>query len=129
MYNAYLIMHFFCVKKTFRERVCHMCGNYSKTKYEIMKHYQKGHIIFFIPNRRSWDFKPLLEKANLTLVDSLSDKPKVPVRNVGSQPLSNRIFLMFHLHIAFFLGQGKSARQWTNSLEHMHEWKGADWKY
>ena len=27
--------------------VCQMCGNYSKTKSEIMKHYQKYHIIFF----------------------------------------------------------------------------------
>ena len=68
--------------------VCQMCGNYSKTKSEIMKHYQKDHIIFFIPNRRSWYFKPLLEKAKPTSVDSSSDKPKAPIRNVGSQPLN-----------------------------------------
>ena len=66
--------------------VCQMCGNSSKTKSEIMKHYQKDHIIFFIQNRRSWDFKPLLEKAKPTSVDSSSDKPKALIRNVASQP-------------------------------------------
>ena len=59
--------------------VCQMCGNYSK--YEIMKHNKKGHVIFFISNH----FKPLLEKAKPTLVDRSSDKPKAPIRNVGSQ--------------------------------------------
>ena len=67
--------------------VCQMCGNYFETKYEIMKHYEKGHIVFFIQNCRSWDFKPFLEKAEPTLMDSSSDKPKAPIRNVGSQPL------------------------------------------
>ena len=59
----------------------------TKTKYEIMKHYRKDHIIFFIPNRRSWDFKPLLEKAKPTSVDSSSEKPKALIRIVCSQPL------------------------------------------
>ena len=64
-----------------------MCGNYSKTKSEIMKHYEKYHVIFFIPNHRSWDFKPFLQKAKPTSLDSSSDKPKAPIRSVGYQPL------------------------------------------
>ena len=66
--------------------LCQMCGNHSKTKSEIMKHYQKDHIFFFILNFRFWDFKPLLEKAKLPLVDSYSDKPKALIRNIASQP-------------------------------------------
>ena len=62
------------MKKTLRALVCQMCGNFSRTKSEIMKHYQKDHVIFFIPNCRSWNFKTLLEKAEPILVD------------VGSQP-------------------------------------------
>ena len=76
--------------KTFRAMVCQMCGNYFKTKYEIMKHYKKrSYTFFFIPNPRSWDFKPLLEKAKPTLVDSSSDEPKALIQNVGSQPLTS----------------------------------------
>ena len=64
---------------------CQMCGYYSKTKSEIMKHDQKDHIIFcFVLNCRPWEFKQLLEKAKPTSVDSSSDKPKAPIRNVGS---------------------------------------------
>ena len=48
-----------------------------KAKSEIRKHYQKDH--------RSWDFKPLLEKAKPTLADSSLDKPKALIRNVASQ--------------------------------------------
>ena len=39
-----LLNNVICVcKKSFKA----MCGNYSKTKSEIMKHCQKDHIIFF----------------------------------------------------------------------------------
>ena len=76
------------MKKTFKALVCQVGGNYSKS--EIMKHYQKDLLIFFfIANRRSWDLKPLLEKAKPTLVDSSSDEPKAPVRNVGFQPFTS----------------------------------------
>ena len=69
-----------------------MCGNYFKTKSEIMKHYQKDHKIFFyILNRRSWDFQLLLEKAKSSLVDSSPDKPKALIRNVASQPLIGKV--------------------------------------
>ena len=64
---------------------CQKCGNYLKTKSEIMKHYQMDHIIFFITNHRYFDFKPLLEKVKPTLKDSFSDKPIAPIRTVGSQ--------------------------------------------
>ena len=37
---------FFHVEKTFRAFVCQMCGNYSKTKSKIMKHYLNIYIIF-----------------------------------------------------------------------------------
>ena len=74
------------VEKTFRAFVCQMCGKYSKTKSKIMKHYLKIYIIFFLLNCRSWDFKPMLEKSKPTLVDSSSDKPKAPIRNIASQP-------------------------------------------
>ena len=68
--------------------VCQMCGKYAKTKSEIIKHYKKEHkLFFFILNRRSLDFKPLLEKANPTLIDSLLDNPNPLVRNVSAQPL------------------------------------------
>jgi hypothetical protein len=63
-----------------------MCGYSSKTKSEIMKHYQKYHLIFFISHHRSWDFKPLLEKEKTTSVDSSSNKPKALIRNIGCQP-------------------------------------------
>ena len=47
LYNAYSIMHFcVCVKNTFKAMLCQMCGNYSKTKSEIMKYYQTDHINF-----------------------------------------------------------------------------------
>ena len=69
--------------------VCQMCGKYAKTKSEIIKHYKKEHkLFFFILNRRSLDFKPLLEKANPTLIDSLLDNPNPLVRNVSAQPLN-----------------------------------------
>ena len=76
-----------CVKKTFKAMVCQMYGTYSKTKCKIMKHHQKDHIIFFIPNCRSWDFKQLLEKAKPTSVDSSPDKAKALIGNVASKPL------------------------------------------
>ena len=78
--------------------VCQMCGYYSETKSEIVKHYQKDHDIYFIPNRRSWYFKPLLEKEKPTLVDSYLDKPKALISNVGSQPFH------FALCWTFFAG-------------------------
>ena len=71
-----------------------MCGNCSKSKSEIMKHYQKDHVFFFIPNCRSWDFKPLLQKAKPTSVDSSLDKPKALIRNVGSQPFHQNTLTM-----------------------------------
>ena len=78
----------FGVKQTFNAVVCQMCGNHSKTKYEIKRHYLKDIIIFFIPYCRSWDFKPLSEKANQTSLDSSLDKPKALNRNFGSQPFT-----------------------------------------
>ena len=87
MYNANSVIEFFNVEKTFRALACQMCGTYSKTKSEIMKHYQKDHIIFFILNRRSWDLKQLWEKAKPTSGDSSSDKPKALIIDIASQPL------------------------------------------
>ena len=78
----------FIVKKIFNALVCQMCGNHSNTKYEIMKHHQKGHIILFILICRSWDFKPLSKKAKPTSVDSSLDKQKALKRNFGSQPFT-----------------------------------------
>ncbi len=46
LYNANSVIEFFHVEKTFRALVCQMCGNYSKTKSEIMKHYQKDFFFF-----------------------------------------------------------------------------------
>ena len=51
--------------------VSQICGNYSKTKSEIIKQHQKDHILLYF----------------YTSVDSSSDKPKALLRNVGSQPL------------------------------------------
>ena len=65
------------MEKTFNALACQLCGHYSKTKSEIMKHYQKGHVIFFILKHRSWDFKPLLEKAKPALMDISPDKQKL----------------------------------------------------
>ena len=79
-----------------------MCGNYSKTKSETMKHCQKDHIFFFvILNHRSWDFKPLLEKAKPTSVDSSSDKPKALIRNIAFQPLKAK-----NTKPSYFVAQG-----------------------
>ena len=47
----------------------------------------------------SWDFKPLLEKAKPTLVDSSSNKPKALIRNVASQPFMLYAKLFFGLSI------------------------------
>ena len=79
------LLSFFHVEKTLRALVCQMCGNFLKTKSEIMTHHQKNYI-FFILSRRSWDFKLLLEKSKPTSVDSFSDKPKALIRNAASQP-------------------------------------------
>ena len=68
-----------------------MCVNCSKTKSEIMKHYQKDHISFVILNHRSWDIKSLLEKAKPKSVDSSSDKPKALLRNVAFQPFIQQL--------------------------------------
>ena len=81
------------MEKTFWALVCQMCGNYSKTKSEIRKHYQKVHITFFILNRISWDLKLLLEQGKPTSVDSSSDKPKALIRNISSQPFTNTFLL------------------------------------
>ena len=43
---------------------------YAKSKSEIIKHYEKEHIFVFLLNCKSRDFKPLLENANPTLIDS-----------------------------------------------------------
>ena len=98
LHNAKSVIVIFYVERTFKAYVCQMCGKYAKTKSEIMKHYKKDHTVFFIPNHRYWDFKPLLEKAKPTSVDSSSDKPKAPIRNVGSQPL-NIDFLYFYINL------------------------------
>ena len=47
LYNANSVIEFFHVENTFRALVCQMCGDYSKKKSELMKHYQIEHIIFF----------------------------------------------------------------------------------
>ena len=47
LYNSNSIIEFFHVVKTFRALVCQMCGNYTKTKSQIIKHYQKDHNFFF----------------------------------------------------------------------------------
>ena len=56
----------FYVERTLKAYACQMCDKYAQTKSEIMKHYKKEHLHFFILNLRSWDFKPLLEKSNPT---------------------------------------------------------------
>ena len=106
------------MKKTFKAMLCQMCGNYSKTKSGIMKHYQKYHIIFFIIKCRSLNFKPLLEKAKPTSVDSsslkTSDKPKAPLRNVGSQPLGKSnlwLGIIYQVGDWGFLSQIKLSRR------------------
>ena len=81
-------MHFLCVKKTFKAMVIQMCGAYSKTKSETLKHCQQDHIIFLNFNYRSSDFKPSLEIAKPTSVNSSVDKQKAPIRNVSSQPFT-----------------------------------------
>ena len=98
-------------KKTFKAIVCQMCGNYSKTQSEIIKHHQKGHIFFFHSKLLIWDFKPLLEKAKPTSLDSSSDKPKAPIRNVGSQPLVSCMRDLYSTHMT-------SARGSFLSLNH-----------
>ena len=58
------------VEGTFKAYVCQMCGEYAKTKSEIIKHNKKTYIyLLCILNRRSWDFDPLLEKTNPTMID------------------------------------------------------------
>ena len=42
-----LLSFFFHVEKKFRALACQMCGNYSKAKSEIMKHYQRIFFFFF----------------------------------------------------------------------------------
>ena len=49
--------------------------------------------MFFILNCRSWNFKPLLEKANPTSIDSLLDNPNPLIRNVSAQPLTYSLCL------------------------------------
>ena len=41
LYNANSVAEFFYVEKTLRALVFQMCGNCSKKKFEIMKHFQK----------------------------------------------------------------------------------------
>ena len=61
-----------------------MCGKYAKTKSKILKLYIKEHVLFFfILNRKSLDIKPLLEKANPTLIASFFlDNPHPLIKNV-----------------------------------------------
>ena len=76
----------FHVEKTFKAHVCQICGKHSKNKCNIIKHYKKDHIILFIINHRSLDFKSLLEKANTTLIYSFLDNPSPLIRNVSARP-------------------------------------------
>ena len=85
-YKKIALLSFFHMEKTFGALVCQMSDNNSKTKSEMMKLIKKI-IYFFILSCRSWDFKPLLEKAKPTSADSSSDKPKALIRNVASKPL------------------------------------------
>ena len=71
-------------KKTFRALVCQMCGNYSKTESEIMKHYQKDHIIFFSSKLQIFGFPTIVKNTKPTSLDSSSDKPKSLIRNIAS---------------------------------------------
>ena len=87
LHNANSVVAIFYVKRTFKTYGCQMCGKYAKTKSKIMTHYKKEHIFFLILNCRSWDFKPLLEKANPTSIDSFLDNPNPLIRNVSAQPL------------------------------------------
>ena len=43
-----------------------------------------------IQNHSSWDFKPFLEKASPTLIDSFLENPTSLIRNVSAQPLNLR---------------------------------------
>ena len=47
LYNANSVIEFVHVEKTFRTLACQMCGYYSNSKSEIMKHYQNYHVTFF----------------------------------------------------------------------------------
>ena len=51
----------------------------------IMKNYHKEYIFFHL-NIGSWDFQPLLEQANPTMIDSFFlDNPNPLLRNVSAQ--------------------------------------------
>ena len=52
---------------------------------------KKSLYFFILLNRRSWDFKPLLEKTNPTLIDSFLDNQNLLIKNVSAQP--------FHLYL------------------------------
>ena len=71
--------------KTFRALVYQKCGNYSKTKSNIIKDYH-----FFVLNHRLWDLKPLSEKKKPTSINSSLDKPKALIRKVNSQPFQGK---------------------------------------
>ena len=62
-----------------------MCCKYAETKSEIIK----KNLYFFILNCRSCNFKPLLEKANPTSINSFLDNPNPLRRNVSAQHLSD----------------------------------------
>ena len=83
--------------------VCQMCGKYAKTKFEIMKHLKKEHILFV-------HSKPLLEKANATLILRLLDNPNPLIRNVSAQPLSRNREKRVSYYFATYI----------HSLRHLH---------
>ena len=53
--------------------------------------------LVFILNRRFWDFKPLLEKANPTMIDSFIDNPNPLIRNFSAQPVTTLLPLNHNL--------------------------------
>ena len=55
-------IEFFHVEKTFRTLACQMCGNYSLTTSEIMKHYQKVQIFFLNSKSSIFECQTIVRK-------------------------------------------------------------------
>ena len=90
--SVYMIFH---VEKTFNAMICQICGKYTKTKSEIIKH-KKINLIFFWIWFVDFEISNLCQKSqDQHQLKVFLDEPKAPIKNVISQPFGF-ILNIFH---------------------------------
>ena len=85
LHNANSLFVSFHVENAFHVLKCQMCGKYSKTKPEVMKHFET--LSNFCSELSFLRIQAFVRKAKTNTDWHFSDKAKALIRNVSSQPL------------------------------------------